>query len=89
MFDLTGKDKAEVLRRLYNAADVQGSGFIHARPGDMTLEQARKLLDSSTGYFDYVSGRVMKINLSGDTLDTRLYDRDNGFGAAAQALQGM
>ena len=31
----------------------------------------------------------MKIDLSGDTLDVRLYDRDNGYGAAAAALQAL
>ena len=89
MIDLTGKDKAEVLRRLYNAAGVQGAGFLHAKSGDMTVEEARKLLDSSDGYFGYVNGRVLKVDLIDDRLDERLYDHDNGPGAAAQALQGV
>lgn len=37
--------------------------------------------------FDYLSGRVMKINLAERRdLFVRLYDRDNGEGAAARAL---
>jgi hypothetical protein len=36
--------------------------------------------------FDYLKGRVMKVNLTNDTLYTRLYDRDNGPGAARIAL---
>jgi hypothetical protein len=38
-------------------------------------------------YFDYLQGRVMKINLAERRdLMVRLYDRDNGEGAAARAL---
>lgn len=33
-------------------------------------------------YFDYLKGRVMKVDLSGDDLNTTLYNRDNGEGAA-------
>jgi hypothetical protein len=37
-------------------------------------------------YFDYVGGRVLKVDLSGDELDPVLYDRDNGEGAADEAV---
>lgn len=37
-------------------------------------------------YFDYLQGRVMKVDLAGDELDPRLYDRDNGEGAARRAI---
>lgn len=39
-------------------------------------------------YFDYLRGRVMKVTIDrdGGPLDPRLYDRDNGQGAAARAL---
>ncbi|GAG30986.1 unnamed protein product, partial [marine sediment metagenome] len=47
---------------------------------------AQEILDQGHTYFDYLKGRVMKINLSSDELRTALYDRDNGEGAAAQAL---
>lgn len=51
----------------------------------MTTNEAEDLLKEQT-YFDYLHGRVMKVGLSGDTLDPRLYDRDNGKGAALAAL---
>lgn len=85
MIDLKGRNKAEVLVKLYNASHQQGMGFLQ-EDKDMTLEEAQILLDSGQKYFDYVNGRVMKIDLSGDELDPRLYDRDNGQGAAAAAL---
>lgn len=37
-------------------------------------------------YFDYLMGRVMKINIAPDWLDTRLYNRDNGHEAAELAI---
>ena len=70
---------------LYNAARPQGMGFLHYTPEPMTHEEATQLLEEKT-YFDYVKGRVMKMDLAGDVLDPTLYDRDNGYGAAARAL---
>ena len=61
-------------------------GFIHYTPNEMTVKEAQELLDNGDGCFDYLKGRVMKIDLSSGELDPRLYDRDNGDGAAARAL---
>jgi hypothetical protein len=86
MIDLRGLDKAEVLAALYNNSRPQGMGFLHFEPKPMTKEQAAEMLKTST-YFDYVKGRVMKVDLSGEDLNPRLYDRDNGDGAALRALE--
>ncbi len=83
--DISRKDKAQVLAALYNASHPLGLGFLHYDPTPMTAEEARELLKQTT-YFDYLKGRVMKVDLSGDELETWLYDRDNGDGAAASAL---
>ena len=85
IIDISKKDRAAVLAALYNASRPLGLGFLQYDPTPMTIEDARELLEFTT-YFDYLKGRVMKVNLSGDTLDTWLYDRDNGEGAAAAAL---
>lgn len=87
MIDLTKHDKAEVLAVLYNHSKVQGLGILHYKPENMTKETAQKLLEeNSRQYFDYLEGRVMKVDLLGDELDPRLYDRDNGDGAAERAI---
>ena len=86
MIDLTGTSKAEALAKLYNASTPRGMGFLQATKGDMTVAEAQGMLDSGQTYFDYLKGRVMKVDLSGDSFDPRLYDRDNGQGAAAAAL---
>lgn len=88
MIDLANKNKAEVLARLYNASQPLGMGILHYEQNDMTVEEAQELLDSGQTYFDYLKGRVMKIDLSKDKLNPALYDRDNGPGAAERAING-
>jgi hypothetical protein len=91
MINIKGMNKAEVLKALYDHSHVQGMGFMQAVPdGYVTVEHCQMLLDS-TGYpyFDYLYGRVLKVDLSGDEFDERLYDRDCGPGAAARALRPM
>jgi hypothetical protein len=86
MIDIKDMKKSEVLAKLYNASKPQGLGFLHYIPKPMTNKEAQVYIDSGMDYFDYLNGRVMKVNISGDKLDPRLYDRDNGTGAAARAL---
>jgi hypothetical protein len=83
-------DKVEILRKLYDNAKPQGMGFFHFTPERMTTEEANILFNSCEDkYFDYVKGRVMKIDLNGDILDTYLYNRDNGDGSAEYILKDM
>ena len=84
--NISGLSKADVLRALYNNAKTQGMGIIHYTPEDMSREEAQAHLDDGRTYFDYVKGRVMKVDLGGDSLGVVLYDRDNGPGAAQKAL---
>ena len=87
MIDISGLDKKKVLMALYDAAKPQGLGFLHFSVEPMTEEDAATLLGKDT-YFDYVNGRVMKVDLTYDNhFDERLYDRDNGEGAAAKAVE--
>jgi len=85
MITIKDLDKGAVLAALYNHSQVQGMGVFQAKGGLMTAEQANELLEEQT-YFDYLYGKVMKVELSKDELDPRLYDRDNGQGAAARAI---
>jgi hypothetical protein len=85
--DISKLDKAEVLAALYNNSRPLGLGMLHFYPADMTKDEAGKLLAEDTyGYFDYLKGRVMKVDLTGQTLNPRMYDRDNGEGAAKRAI---
>lgn len=87
--DISGINKAAVLAALYNRAKPQGMGFLHYTPEDMTTEEAQELLDAGRTYFDYVKGRVMKVNLSKDTFNPWLYDRDNGYYAAFDVINKL
>lgn len=88
MISIKGLDKAAVLAALYNAARPQGMGFMRFDPKPMTVEEARGVLAQQQD-FDYLQGRVMKVNLSGDEFDPQWYDRDNGEDAALQAIEAM
>jgi hypothetical protein len=84
----TGLDPAAVLAALYNNSKPQGMGFLQADSSLMDVRQAQALLDdvrskSNRVYFDYLRGRVMKVDLTNpDGFEERLYDRDLGTGAA-------
>lgn len=86
MVDIKGLNKAEVLAALYNNSKPQGLGFLHFDAKDMTVAEAEEILKQTTD-FDYLKGRVMKVNLSSDDgFEEWLYDRDNGSGAAERAI---
>ena len=86
--NISGLNKAEVLAALYNNSKTQGMGRLHYTPEPMTIQEANELLNQSH-YFDYLKGRVMKVNLTSDSLDTWGYDRDNGKGAAYRAISHL
>jgi len=92
-------NKATILAALYNRAQPLGHGFLHYDPVSMTVEKAKDIITdrgddhvamfgpqvrANRLYFDYLKGRVMKVDLSKDDLDTRLYNRDNGDNAAEE-----
>ena len=84
--DIAGLDKAEVLMALYAAARPQGLGHLHHEPGGLSKDEALTVLQNGCSV-DYLRGRVIKVTLAGDEIDSFLYDRDNGDGAAHRALQ--
>lgn len=89
MINIKGLNKAEVLKELYNNSKVQGLGFLYATGKDMTLQEAEELLDYRTD-FDYLYGKVMKVDLSSDDdFEEWLYDRDNGPGSAAKVVNRL
>lgn len=88
MINIKGLDKAQLLVELYNHSHQQGLGMLQPSRS-LTVEDARKLLEQTT-YFDYLYGKVMKVDLSSDEeFEERLYDRDNGQGMAQSVVDGM
>jgi hypothetical protein len=78
--------QATLLAALYNHAKTQGMGFMRAKMDHiMTWDEARITLMLGSPRFDYLRGRVMKVNVADAAPRTDLYDRDNGPGAYARA----
>lgn len=89
MINIKGLNKAKVLKALYDNSHEQGLGFLQAVPkGFVTVEHCEELLKEQT-YFDYMYGRVLKVDLSDDEFDEWLYDRDCGRGAAERAINSI
>lgn len=88
MVSIEGLDKAKVLKALYDGSHIQGMGFLSA-VDNFTEEDAKRLLEKQT-YFDYLHGRIMKVDLSSDVeFNERLYDRDNGSGHAQEIIDKL
>lgn len=89
-------DKAALLAALWQRAKTQGMSAWHTQAFNSTLpietverDIAECVAAKKRLYFDYYCGRVIKTDISGDTLDPWLYDRDNGAGAAAQVVAAL
>lgn len=88
MINIKGLDKAKVLVELYNHSHQLGIGMLQ-NAKNLTLEDARELLKNET-YFDYLYGKVMKIDLSSDEeFDEKLYDLNNGAGTAQKIIDKL
>jgi len=87
--NISDLDKAELLVALYRRAKNQGMGmFFSNYDFVMDTEKAKQILDKSLD-IDYINGKILKVCLAGDELDTYLYNRDNGFNAAEDVIQAL
>jgi len=91
---IVGLDRAEVLAALYNHARPFGMGIVAAEQGDMSPREARQHLDAAdrgdgTAYFDYLKGRLLKVEIATTFIDGRLFDRDYGHGMARKIVEGL
>jgi len=88
--NIAGLDKAELLMRAFNASKQQGLGL--ADPlgrQDMTIDQARAIATQGPMVYDYLHGRVLKIDISGNEVRTYAYNRDVGLGALEKIVDDM
>jgi hypothetical protein len=86
---IAGLDKADVLAVLYNAARPQGMGFLQYDPKPMTREEAESIIEDGHFNFDYLKGRVMKIDISGDEINPWSFDMDNGSGMVQKVIDEL
>lgn len=97
--NIEGLSKAAVLAALYNASYPFGMGALQAKNGPeiMSEEYAQELIESGeaapyTGMklvFDYVYGRRLRANLSGDSFDPNEFDKNYGQYAAYTAIEQL
>lgn len=88
MVNIKGLDKSEVLLALWMRSKMQGISFL-GYDGELTLDAAKEIVSGGNLDFDYLNGKVMKVDISGDEFNERLYDRDNGAGAAQRAIDTL
>ncbi|MFI3241592.1 MAG: hypothetical protein R3Y43_03400 [Alphaproteobacteria bacterium] len=94
---IKGLNKVFAFKALYDGANQLGLGFLNPLGAAGTgmsiadaiieVEEAKKYSYRGQISFDYVNGRVMKVDIGKDEFDPWLYDRDNGEGAAAKAIE--
>ena len=93
--DITGVDKALLLAGLFNSSKSPGMGFFSKGANtEMTAEAAQNHINNqerTTGKlkFDYLDGRYMKVDISGDELDPSQYDSVNGAGATRRVVDSI
>lgn len=88
--DIKNLDKAKLLQALFNNSKPLGLGFFASGSNsEMSYSEAQKIIAEGNLYFDYLKGRVMKIDISGDEMEPWGYDRDNGQGAAQKVVTAL
>jgi hypothetical protein len=82
--DIKNVDKVALLHELWSG--MKPAVFFAAHPSMIPSFDADKARDAVGDYIDYFDGRCIKTDISKDTADPRLYDRDAGAGAFARAV---
>lgn len=93
MIDISNLPKSKVLSALFNASAPRGLGFMYPS-APMVDDDATEIVNALQGdgrdlYFNYLRGRVMKVDITHDTFDPWLFDREYGQGAAARAIDSI
>jgi len=60
-----------------------GDAIARAIPEMDAIRRGKRL------YFDYLEGRVLKVDITDDEFESAMYDRDIGVGAAQAAIDGI
>lgn len=85
--NIQGLDKVALLEKLWKnqiTAGFYGATLLPSPAFDTKAAQK-----AVTGYIDYFCGRAIKTDISKDSVDPWLYDRDAGAGTFARIVDGM
>jgi hypothetical protein len=86
--DISDIDKKVLLQALYTNAKPLGMGILSYIPNHVLPDQEMESI-LAKGHIDYLHGRLMKINISKDSVDTSLYNEDNGKYAAERVIANL
>lgn len=93
MINIRNLSKSQVLKTLVDHASGIGVNPIAAglaiKLPSMTMEAAQAEINNNGLTFDYVMGKPIKVDISGDEFNPWLYDRDNGQGMAQKAISAL
>lgn len=84
--NISGIQKIALLRALWEAQTVASFFAYQPRPKFSESEAEQVVTES---YIDYFCGRPIKMDLSGDTLNPQLYDRDAGARKCASVVNKL
>ena len=91
--DITGLDKAEVLKTLIDHAHCMAisgeSSLLATMQPPVEIDTVRAYINKDGLTVDCVLGKPIKVDLTGDSFDPWLYDRDHGQGRAQQAIDTL
>ena len=89
MIDITGSDLVKVAQAVYDLSKPQGMGFLHAKSGGLSDEQAKSLIQEGriALRMDYVSGRACKMTVFRD--QGKLLIRDNWYDHSENQLMEL
>lgn len=78
MINILNINKAALLAGLHNNTKAIGLGKFQDIGRDMLVTEAQDHIDDRGYGYDYLCGRPLKVDISGDKFDSRLYDRNAG-----------
>ena len=86
--DITEVDKVKLLEEMWKG--VKPAAFF-AMSGTFppNFDRSKASEAVKNGYIDYFMGRCIKTDLSGDTINPRLYDRDAGQGTLSKIVKTL
>lgn len=86
--DISGLDKAGLLFRLWSNAKP-ALYYTQRNIDPPEFGPMKAALEATKTYIDYYNGRCIKANLSGNSVNPKMYDRDAGTGAFSTIVNTM
>lgn len=85
MVDISGIEKRDLLKALWmNSNSASFFTLSGTSPPDLSEKDIDKAIEKRR--IDYLCGRVIKMDISGDTVDPWNYDRNNGNGSVQKIV---